>query len=204
LIGKNDRLKTSLQGKWPEARSLFSNLLIHVLNFPRNPKMRKITHKINQVLAGSCGWLMLAMMLLLVLDVVTRLVGRPMQGMAELSVFVMMIVIYLGLARCEERKEHVGLELLRNFLPPSKRPALDWINALLALVTVVIFSYAIIDNAISSFQRNESLEGTVELPIWPTKFIIVLGIVFYVIQTFLNWVDATRGGGEGPSGRDLF
>ncbi len=166
--------------------------------------MRKFTHEVNQVLAGFCGWLMLAMMLLLVLDVVTRLIGQPMQGMAELSVFVMMVVIYLGLARCEERKEHVGLELLRNFLPATRRRALDWINALLAVVTVGILTYAIIDNAIFSFQRNESLEGTVELPIWPTKFIIVLGIVFYMIQAFLNWVDITKGSGEGPAGRDLF
>ncbi|MBP1718125.1 MAG: hypothetical protein H6Q43_1563 [Deltaproteobacteria bacterium] len=166
--------------------------------------MRKFTHKVNQVLAGFCGWLMLAMMLLLVLDVVTRLIGRPMQGMAELSVFVMMVVIYLGLARCEERREHVGLELLRNFLPATKRRALDWINALFAILTVGIFSYAVIDNAIFSFLRNESIEGTVELPIWPTKFIIVVGIVFYLIQTFLNWVDAAKGGGGEPSGRDLF
>ncbi|NWF54500.1 MAG: TRAP transporter small permease [Syntrophaceae bacterium] len=166
--------------------------------------MKKFTHKVNQVLAGFCGWLMLAMMLLLVLDVVTRFIGQPMQGMAELSVFVMMVVIYLGLARCEERREHVGLELLRNFLPKRKRKRLDWINALLAVVTVGIFSYAIIDNAIFSFTRNESLEGTVDLPIWPTKFIIVVGIVFYMIQTFLNWLDATKGSAEEPLGRDLF
>jgi TRAP-type C4-dicarboxylate transport system permease small subunit len=166
--------------------------------------MRKITHKINQVLAGFCGWLMLAMMLLLVVDVITRLIGQPIQGMAELSVFVMMVAIYLGLARCEELREHVALELLRNFLPARKRRTLDWINASLAVVTVGIFSYAVIDNAIFSFLRNESLEGTVELPIWPTKFIMVVGIVFYMIQTFFNWMDAGKGSKEGPSGRDLF
>lgn len=113
--------------------------------------MRRFIHTVNQILAGFCGWLMLAMMLLLVLDVVTRLVGRPMQGMAELSVFVMMVVIYLGLARCEERKEHVGLELLRNFLPAKRRRVLDWVNALLAVVTVGILAYAIIDNAVFPF-----------------------------------------------------
>jgi len=166
--------------------------------------MRKFVHKVNQVLAGFCGWLMLAMMLLLVLDVVTRLIGRPIQGMAELSVFVMMVVIYLGLARCEERKEHVGLEILRNFLPGRKRRVLDWINGLVAAVTVIIFSYAVIDNAIFSFNRNESLEGTVELPIWPTKFIMVIGIVFYLIQTFINWVDTAKGNEEKTSGSDLF
>jgi TRAP-type C4-dicarboxylate transport system permease small subunit len=163
--------------------------------------MRKAVHYFIQILAGCCGWLMLAMMLLLVADVVTRLSGRPMQGMAELSVFVMMIVIYLGLARCEEHREHVSLELLRNALSGKKRRGLDRINALLAAVTVSIFTYAIVDNAIYSYLRNESLEGTVELPIWPTKFIIVVGVLFYLIQTLLNWKDAEKAG-RGASPRE--
>jgi TRAP-type C4-dicarboxylate transport system permease small subunit len=166
--------------------------------------MRKIIHTINQVLSGFCGWLMLAMMLLLVLDVITRLIGRPMQGMAELSVFVMMVVIYLGLSRCEEHKEHVKLDLLRNFLPPPKRGVLDRTNALLAIVTVGIFAYAIIDNALFSFRRNESLEGTVELPIWPTKFIIVIGVVFFFFQAFLTWLDAGKEDARESSGRAPF
>ena len=45
--------------------------------------------------------------------------------MAELSVFVMMITIYLGMARCEENKEHVALEIVLNYLPPSRRSVLQ-------------------------------------------------------------------------------
>ena len=52
--------------------------------------MRTVFHKINQGLSGFCGWLMLVMMALLVLDIITRTVSQPIQGMAELSVFVMM------------------------------------------------------------------------------------------------------------------
>ena len=37
--------------------------------------MRKFTHEVNQVLAGFCGWLMLAMMILLVIDIISRSVG---------------------------------------------------------------------------------------------------------------------------------
>jgi len=73
--------------------------------------------KINQLLSGFCGWLMIGMMLLLVVDIIGRTINKPLQGMAELSVFVMMIVIYFGLARCEQHQEHVGLELVANALP---------------------------------------------------------------------------------------
>ncbi len=98
----------------------------------------------------------------------------------------------------------MNLELLRNFLPLKKRGFLDRTNALLAVITVGIFAYAIIDNAIFSFRRNESLEGTVELPIWPTKFIIVVGVVFFFIQALLTWLDAGKGNVRESSGREPF
>ena len=166
--------------------------------------MKNILHKANQVLAGFCGWLMLAMMILLVIDVISRVIGKPIQGMAEMSVFVMMVGDYLGLARCEEHKEHVSLELLRNALSARKKKVLEAINYLLAVLTVGILSYTIIQNAVFSFLSNESLEGTVELRIWPTKFIIVVGVLFFLLQTVMNFADTLGGKEPGPSGRDLF
>ena len=81
--------------------------------------MRTLFHTINQALSGFCGWLMLIMMFLLVVDIVSRTFHQPIYGLAEGSVFVMMITIYLGMARCEENREHVRLELLLEKLPPA-------------------------------------------------------------------------------------
>jgi TRAP-type C4-dicarboxylate transport system permease small subunit len=148
--------------------------------------MRTALHRINQWLSGFCGWLMLAMMLLLIVDIIGRTISRPIQGMAELSVFVMMVVIYLGLARCEEHMEHVNLEVAKNLLPPRPRRATELLAAGLALVTSAILLYAVAVNAWASFASHESLEGTVELYIWPVKLVMVVGLVFYVLQTFVN------------------
>lgn len=154
--------------------------------------MKTFFHKINQLLSGFCGWLMLAMMILLVVDIIGRTAGKPLQGMAELSVFVMMIVIYLGLARCEEHREHVGLELIVNVLPRAVRPKLLFLSQLLAVVTVGLLLYAVFENAMASFQNNESIEGTVELRIWPVKFFMVVGLVFFLIQTIRHMLDAAK------------
>ncbi len=62
--------------------------------------MKAFLHKANRLLAGVAGWLMLAMMVLLNIDIVFRSMDMPLHGLAELSVFVMMIVFYLGLSRC--------------------------------------------------------------------------------------------------------
>jgi len=134
--------------------------------------MKTFFHKINQLLSGFTGWLMLAMMILLVIDIITRSYFKPIQGMAVMSVFVMMIVIYLGLARCEEHKEHVNLEIITNALSPSMRSKMVLFSHLLALGTVGILLYSVLVNAIAAYQSHESIEGTVELPIWPVKFIM--------------------------------
>jgi len=154
--------------------------------------MRSFFHKINQVLSGFCGWLMLAMMLLLVVDIVARTIGRPIQGMAELSVFVMMVVIYLGMARCEENREHVNLEIILNAVSPPLRRIMEFFFHLLAFVTVSLLFYTVTLNAWSAFQRHEAIEGTVEMPIWPVKFVMVVGLAFFWIQVVIHTIDAAK------------
>ena len=132
---------------------------------------------------------MLAMMTLLVLDIIARTMRKPLQGMAELSVFVMMIVIYLGLARCEEHKEHVNLEIVLNALPPRLRRIMEVVVYLLALGTVGLLLYAVAANALHSYLRNEAIEGTVEMHIWPVKFFMVIGLFFFFVQTLHNTLD---------------
>jgi TRAP-type C4-dicarboxylate transport system permease small subunit len=164
--------------------------------------MKTVFHKINQILSGFCGWLMLSMMTLLVVDIIARTMGRPIQGMAELSVFVMMVVIYLGLARCEEHKEHVSLELVVKALPPAIQGFMRVFSQLMALGIVGLFLYSVLMNAINSYVRNEAIEGTVEMHIWPVKFIMVIGLFFFFVQILTNTIGAvkklaeTKGGAE--------
>jgi TRAP-type C4-dicarboxylate transport system permease small subunit len=154
--------------------------------------MKTAFHKINQILSGFCGWLMLAMMILLVIDIVSRTMRKPIQGMAELSVFVMMVVIYLGMARCEENKEHVNLEIVLNAVSPPARRFMKLVYSVLALGTVSLLYYSVTVNAWSSFQRNEAIEGTVEMPIWPVKFFMVIGLTFFWVQVLINTFDAMK------------
>lgn len=154
--------------------------------------MRSIVHRVNEVLSGFIGWLMVAMMLLLVADFMGRRLNMPLQGMAELSVFVMMIVVYLGYSRCEEHNEHVGLEVVLNLMPARGRLVMMAVSQGLAVATIALYFYAVTTDAWSAFETGDAIEGTVELPIWPTKFVMVLGMVVFLIQGILNLGDAIR------------
>ncbi len=152
--------------------------------------MKAFLHKANRLLAGFAGWLMLAMMMLLVIDIVFRSVDMPLHGLAELSVFVMMIVIYLGLSRCEEYSEHVGLEFAINKLSEKARSVMAAAVQFLAVATVGLMFYAVTTDAWSAFETNSSIEGLIDLPIWPTKFVMVVGMVFFLLQAIVNLFDS--------------
>jgi len=154
--------------------------------------MKSAIQWVNRHLAGFTGWLMLGMMLLLIADVIGRAIGLPFQGIAELSVFVMMIVIYLGFSRCEERNEHVSLEFAVNMLPRRGKTIMLAIGQALAVLTIGFLLYAVVMDALDSYATNSSIEGTFEIPYWPTKFIMVLGMVFFVLQGIVNLASAIR------------
>lgn len=151
--------------------------------------MRAWVHKANQFLSGLAGWLMTAMVMLLIIDVVARAFGRPLLMMAELSVFVMMIVIYLGFSRCEEQHEHVRLEFVVNALPKNAKAKVKAIANLLAVLVIALMFFAVTRDAWFSFVTGSAIEGTVDIPIWPTKFVMVIGMVFFLLQGIVNLLD---------------
>jgi len=148
--------------------------------------MKHWVHRANQWLSGLAGWLMFAMMMLLVTDVVFRSFGKPLLLMAELSVFVMMIVIYLGFSRCEEEHEHVRLSFIVNALPDHVRPKVNAIANFVAVGVIALLFFAVSRDAWSSFVTGSAIEGMTDIPIWPTKFIMVIGMVIFLLQGIVN------------------
>lgn len=148
--------------------------------------MRAWVHDINQLLSGLAGWLMFLMLMLLVTDVVFRAFGKPLLLMAELSVFVMMIVIYLGFSRCEQHHEHVRLEVLVNALPGGLKPIVRFGANLLAVVVIALLLYAVSRSAWSTFVTGSAIAGTVDIPIWPTQLVMVVGVAVFLLQGIVN------------------
>ncbi len=161
--------------------------------------MQRVISAINATLSGFTGWLMMLMMLILVADFVARLFGWPLQDMAQLSVFVMMIVIYLGFSRCEEYHEHVGLEFVTNVLGDNPRRRVLQFSQVLAVITVCILLYAVGTNALKAYEQNEAIAGAIQIPTWPTKFLMVLGVGAFLLQSILNiFRPPERDDGETP------
>lgn len=164
--------------------------------------MRTLLNRVNDAMSAIGGWMMLLMMLILVIDVIWRTVFTPIFGMAELSVFVMMIVVYLSFSRAEEYNEHVRIELLIDATSGRTHKTLLLLVRLLALLTVAILFYAVTVNAWQATLKREAMEGLISLPIWPVKIIMVVGMTFFLIQTVLNLLGGDEPARKNPVGVD--
>ena len=175
--------------------------------------MRTLLSRINGIFSMICGWLMFILMVLLVMDFAGRgvpntlrwlgeslgslaLVGlseaawlQPISWLADFSVFLMIIAVYLGLSLCEQRGQHVRIEILDSFLKGRSQQWLDVLVAVLQEVTVIIMIWAMYRNTLRSVRADESISGLTPLAVWPVKIFVCAGILLYLIQVTITLYD---------------
>jgi len=154
---------------------------------------KPIVEQVVGVSAQLGGWLLSILMLSLIVDFVSRGIFMPVPGVGEVSVFVMVACVYLGIAYCEQLKGHVKVELIISRLPPRLRGMINLFNYFMILLMVAVVSYAACQSALYSYHTKEAVAGHIPLPVYPVKFAIVIGVVLYWVQLLLNTVEEFRG-----------
>lgn len=154
--------------------------------------MKNILSKVNGFFAEISGWFLSVIAFLLVLNLATRFFGVPIQGLLELSTFVFLAVIYLGLGHCEEVDDHIKVNAILKRVPPKVRDALYVFNYVLAIVIGGIVAYSAYRSARGSFLSRESVPGTAPLPTFPVRFIIFIGTLAFLLQVIAHIYQVLR------------
>lgn len=149
--------------------------------------LRRFIDNVNRLLAEICGWLLCIMVLFLCFDIVSRTLKEPVQGVTQMAVFVMIIVVYLGLGQCEKFERHIRVTAVYERLPPTAQIYIGVFNYTIQIVVIGIITVAVGENVIYSLKKHEAVPGYFHLPIWPTKFVLFIGLVFYWLQTAINF-----------------
>ncbi|MGB9825301.1 MAG: TRAP transporter small permease subunit [Desulfofundulus sp.] len=129
-------------------------------------------------------------MTLLTLDVMFRVANKPIPGLTTLGVLVLLAVVYLGMARCEEMEEHTTVDILTTRLPARwKNINCIFVNVL-KLIAVTVLLYVSVINLAMSYSTQESFADVVRLPIWPSKLAVAIGAFFFAVQVVCKLVDS--------------
>lgn len=146
------------------------------------------------------------MLVATVADVVRRTIwGTSIHGVTELGEVAMVAIVFLGLGYAQSRDAHVSMTLLVRRLRPDVAALVNGLGLLLVTAVVGWMLMVTTERAIASYEISEYRFGLVQIPIWPARIAIAVGVAAYLLELlFALWDDvrAVRLAPRGPaSGR---
>ncbi|MBW8637870.1 TRAP transporter small permease [Hoeflea sp. WL0058] len=143
--------------------------------------MIRILNVTMAMIAGAC---LLLMMVQIVVDVTARLfLGAPIGGTMEtVSVYYMVAITFLPLVLVQSYERHLAVDLFTQNMSGRTRHILDISTRAFALVFALWLLKASIDEALYSHEIKEMIETAASvMPVWPSRFTVVVGIAAMVI-----------------------
>ncbi|WP_292895432.1 MULTISPECIES: TRAP transporter small permease subunit [unclassified Nitratireductor] len=155
----------------------------------------QLTRFISHLLAGLAALALFLMMLHVTADVLGKyLLNRPIPGTAEVvASYYMVAAVFLPLAWVEVRQGSIVMELLYALLPNTLK---RWVYLLATLLSGVFYgglawlSWGI---AVQSWKIGEVVEGTWRVVIWPTKFLLPIGLALACIVMAIRLIEILAG-----------
>lgn len=121
-------------------------------------------------------------------DVIGRSVfGRPLGGTLEIvQYWYMPAIVFFGLAFTQLRDEHLKVILLTESLPPRIRKVAEMVGQIIPFLLVLVLLYFGWSGANYSMSIGETALGTVNVPTWPPRFFVVIGLGMLLVQFFVT------------------
>lgn len=134
-----------------------------------------LTSRAMIVLAG------LGIILMLVL-VVTDVIGRSVLNVAipgidtVVASYLMVATIFLPLGLLQLLDENIAVDILRDWVPDAIKDVFDIVAHLLAAGFFVLLGWLYFDVAVEAFEIKEYVTGTWNVPIWPARILMPIGL----------------------------
>lgn len=146
----------------------------------------RIADKVNAVLAGISGIILFLYMFLVSGNIIGRyLFKTPINGTLETGQMVLACVIFFGIAYTQASDSHIRVTVIINSLPPRIQRFIEIYIYAAGTAMMALMAYKALPFAIDSYQMNET-NLSVNVPIWPTKFIFFIGWTLMGIRFFLE------------------
>lgn len=141
--------------------------------------------RFSAALAIIGGVAALALMINVIVDVIGRsLFNRPLPPTLELTQFAWMpILISLGLGYALQRGEHIRVTLLTSPTTPRTQRVIEIISLAFTLATVGVLTYFTVLRAERATAIGEVAVGTPWIPVWLIRWIVVVGLIGFLLQT---------------------
>ncbi len=119
-------------------------------------------------------------------DIIFRAINLPLHGTKEIVANSVVMIVFLQVGFAIRSRSMLGADFLIHLFGPRTRRLLAAAGFLLGAAFFIILFKGAIDPALRSFANGEfDGEGAMRVPVWPTRFTILLGSAFAVINYLL-------------------
>lgn len=129
------------------------------------------------------------MMLLTVSDVIMRfLFNSPILGTVELTEYLMIPVVFLGLAWCAVRRENIKVDILIRKLNPRPRSILDSITCFFSLVIMIFITWQSYSE-MAYVKESSKVSDILHIPAYPFYIVLTLSCFLLCIVLLENLIE---------------
>lgn len=131
---------------------------------------------------------LLAMMMMTVADVIMRyFFRRPIIGSVEISVTLMVCVIFLGIAWCALNDGHIRVDILTDKLSKRGEALLDGFDNLATLILALIIAWRSLLEALATKEMDVN-SPLLAIPRYPFVFITAFGFLLLFFATLILFI----------------
>ena len=125
----------------------------------------------------------LILMVLVIADIFGRyLFNSPVPMTYEVGSFLMVFVVFLGLAYTQRMGAHIRVEFFTLRLSERARAMLDILASGLGLLLYLTIAYQSFNWALASWRVGDYVAGLINIPRWPSQFMVPLGSALLCLQ----------------------
>ncbi len=141
--------------------------------------MKRMSDALASMLAYIAGLSLVMMMIHVTLDVVLKYFFKlPIPGTAEVvAAYYMIGTVFLPLAYIEVHNRPIVVELFYDRMPVGWRASLDVLATLLSMVFYAFLMWHSSKIALSALESGEYIDGVWKVVVWPSRFLIPLGLL---------------------------
>jgi TRAP-type C4-dicarboxylate transport system permease small subunit len=139
------------------------------------------------LLLGTLG--MIASMVVGVADVIgTEFLGRPVLGTLEFTESTMVLIVFGALAYAQERRAHIRVELLYAHAGPRAQSFMEAVTHIVAFIFFALVAWQGLGELGYSWEMKEATMGSVRFPLYPARFLLLLGVVLLLLRLAIDIV----------------
>ena len=136
---------------------------------------------------------MLVMSLIVTMDVTLRYAfNAPTVWAGELSAYLLVVVVFLGLAYTLQANAHIRVDFILQRLPGRVQDWMKLIASVLFLVFTIILCHLTWKSFVVSFTFKNTSCSLWDVPIWPVQGFIPVGFAIISLLLICNIYTETR------------